>query len=156
MRQLVQVDKLRELANFLREVPPSQFDLREWEVRQEVPAKTIFFGLIETQPACGFAGCAMGWAAHSEKFGMYIDDGDIVYNGDIGWKAVCQVFGITELVAMHLFSESRYAGTATPGEVASRVNKYANQVEVSRLRKRTIKPVAEPEVIALQKQKVVA
>lgn len=158
MKQLdrVEVGKMRQLASFLRTVPPSQFDLEEWELQAATPAVTFLFGLIEIEPACGFAGCAMGWAAHSKLFdGLYMDGSGPVYNGIAGWNGVTRLFGISSRAADFLFGSSSYED-GQPGYVADRLERFAGKVEAAVNRKRVMVPITEPEVVALQKPRLVA
>ena len=136
MKQLQQVEiaRMRQLADLLLTVPPSQFDLKQWRAMPETPAKTLLFRLIEIAPACGFAGCAMGWAAHAKLFdGLYIDDeGSLVYNGFEQYRAAA---------AEYLFSPALYRqGKNEPGDVAYRLNRFANKVE-NRLKRAYAQPL---------------
>lgn len=147
MKQLskVEIGKMRQLADFLETVQPSSFDLSSWVVSPYAPAKTYLWGLIQTQPECGFAGCAMGWAAHSKLFpGLYLDQGWIVtYKGQQDFDAVVKLFGITKRNADFIFTTDGYkayknGGGVTPGMVADRLNKFADKVE-SRLKRAVLK-----------------
>lgn len=139
MKQLSQVEigRMRQLADLLEAVPPSSFTLDDWEAQPETPAKTMLFGLIELEPACGFSGCAMGWAAHSGLFpGLSIDDGVLVYRGYSSFRAAAKVMGVTENVAHFLFDPSLYEDACPePGDVAERLRRFADKVERRLMRK---------------------
>lgn len=133
MKQLsnVEIGKMRQLANFLETVPPEDFDLEGW-VQQTGQPVPMFFGLIHRQPACGFAGCAMGWAAHTELFpGLRLtrDKKDVCYAGFTGYDAVMALLGISENISYFLFSPSMYRDDAAPGHVARRLRRFVEIVE---------------------------
>lgn len=134
MKQLNQVEigRMRKLADFLETVPPEDFDLDGWVQQLPQGPKSIFFGLIHRHSGCGFAGCAMGWAAHSQIFsGLRLtrDGDDIAYRGFTGYDAVYALFGIGENQGFFLFSDRRYADDAEPGHVARRLRIFADKVE---------------------------
>lgn len=74
--------RLLVLAEFLEtSVPEAEFNMLLWQHRAYVPpmegtpaGPPSFFGLlpgspeVPPNPGCGFAGCAIGWAAHSGLF----------------------------------------------------------------------------------------
>ena len=134
MRQLqkVEIEKMRKLADFLETVPPEDFDLADWVEREQRDPKSILFGLVILHPGCGFAGCAMGWAAHSGIFpGLRLthDSDDITYAGLIGFDAIDRLFRIGENQGIFLFHRVRYQGHADPGHVARRLRRFAEIVE---------------------------
>jgi hypothetical protein len=140
MKQLhkVEIEKMRQLADFLETVPPEEFDLSVWQLRAEQPRKTLLFGLIETNPGCGFAGCAMGWAAHSTLFpglrltrirGTARPYWEPSYRGHVNWAAVELLFGLTVRFSAYLFRRARYKGHASPGQVADRLRAAAERIE---------------------------
>lgn len=147
MKQLarVEIERMRQFADFLETVPPREFDLNEWEAREATAAKTMLFGLIKLEPACGFAGCAMGWAAHSNAFeGLILIEGEPVYKGFGGYRAAQKLLGIKSNAAHFLFGPERYAvDDPEPGHVAARLRKFADKVE-SRLKR------ARPSSLALR------
>jgi hypothetical protein len=141
MKQLsnVEIGRLRALADLLDDVPPNRFDLDGWAV--------------QLNEGCGFAGCAVGWAAHSGifpglRFNTGIDCGahascvDVIYEEDEkdiwkGWVAVEVLFGLTFRSAGFLFSLDHYPDFLgpTPRVVARRLRRFADKVE-GRLRLR--------------------
>lgn len=111
MKQLtrVEIGRMRELADLLETVQPSRFDLSLWEAQPETPVKTFLFGLIEREPACGFSGCAMGWAAHAKLFdGLKIVDGDLVYKGLSHFRAAAKVMGVNQNSAWFLWVSGKF------------------------------------------------
>ncbi len=152
MKQLqnVKVARMRQLANYLETVTPDQFDLSRWESEAYVPARTLLWGLIEIQPACGFVGCAMGWAAHSKLFpGLAITaNGVLYYKGSSAFHAAAKVFNISIRSAEFLFTPEMYKdGDFTePGVVADRLNRYADKVESRRNRDRFTPKPTKPKL----------
>jgi hypothetical protein len=137
MKQLdrVEIEKIRQLADFLETVPPEDFDLDGWVQRQQREPSSILFGLIQRHPGCGFAGCAMGWAAHSGIFpGLRLthDQEDIVYGGFTGYDAVEALLGIEYSHASFFFSHTMYSVIAEPGHVARRLRRFADKIESRR------------------------
>lgn len=129
MKQLsnVEIGRLRALADLLDTVPAERFDLGGW-------------GWV-VHPAgseCGFAGCAVGWAARSRIFpGLRFNGMDIIYEEDEkdiweGWVAVEVLFGLTFWSAGFLFDKSHYLDhypEITPRVVARRLRRFADKVE---------------------------
>lgn len=146
----VKTDRMRELAAFLETVPPEDFDLAGWQTREAIdPVK---FGPFVWRKGCGFAGCAMGWAAYSGKFpGLRIAEGKmLVYRGATSWKASQKFLGITEALARFLFEETRY-DDATPSDVAIRLARCADIIDARIARLRSA-PKHEPEVTRIRQQ----
>lgn len=142
MKQLraVEIDKMRQLADFLETVPPEDFDLEMWRTR--APRDAIKIGPITLLKSCGFAGCAMGWAAYRRLFeGLYVNRHDhIVYKGATEFKAAAKLFGITMRTAYFLFHEQSYdLDHADPHDVAQRVRRFASIVECAVNRKTKVK-----------------
>lgn len=144
MKQLsnVEISKMRQLADFLETVPAEDFDLSLWVSQEEMPPKLAFFGLIERDPGCGFAGCAIGWAAHSGLFpGLRLsrrkDDDKLTpqYGGATEWRAVAKLLGISERASEFLFSIDMYADDPEPADVCQRLRRYADIVEARLARK---------------------
>jgi hypothetical protein len=145
MKQIAKVEVVRmnALATMLDDVQENNFDLDHWCTREEEPAEYRFFGLIESKPACGFAGCAIGWAIHTKlipnlkwKYGSpaYAASADgETYNG---FYAVAEAFGITPRMAEFLFLAERYKVRATTEMVASRIRRLVAKVEAIRARDR--------------------
>lgn len=134
MKQLskVEIEKMRQLAGFLEALEPSQFDLNNWVVQEYAPPTKILFGLIETDPGCGFAGCAIGWAAYSKMFpGLRLSDNSPVYKGEENWNAVMELFNIEYHTALCLFDNGHYKGkgVVSPGRVARRLRRFADKTE---------------------------
>lgn len=148
---LVRTDRLRQLSALLRTVPEEDFNLMCWIERNARPAKTALFGLITTRSACGFAGCAVGWAAHAglfEGFRIY-DDGESPrqpsYQGRTGWQAIALLFGLNDnlgswffspgayrkpedLVSMIAFGPSARTHIST-ADVANRLDRFCDKIE---------------------------
>lgn len=142
MRQLsnVEIGRLRALADLLDTVPAERFDLESWAV--------------QLNEGCEFAGCAVGWAAHSGIFpGLRFDTGidcgahascvvvDYKDRGGVwlGWEAVEALFGISRQASEFLFSLNFYDHPfgPTPMVVARRLRRFADKVE-GRLKPRVI------------------
>ena len=146
MKQLdrVEIGKMRQLADFLETVPPNDFDLRVWEKRAARSRRVALFGLIERDPGCGFAGCAVGWAAYSGLFpgltmSMNTKDYKVaarepVYRGQTNWAAVMRLLGLSKNFTHFLFSGDFYKTRATPGMVADRLRAAADRIESLRTR----------------------
>lgn len=136
MRQLQQVEiaKMRQLANFLETVPVRKFNLDKWDdTYYNLRTVLSYIGL---EKACGFAGCAMGWAAYSELFdGLKLENGMIKYKGYTCFTAAAQLFNINYQTSLYLFDPECYLEyQQQPGYVAARLNKFADKVE-SRLKR---------------------
>ena len=150
MLDKVELGKLTKLANFLDTVPEENFDLSWWG--HETPAK-MFLGLFKIEE-CGFAGCAMGWAAHAKLFdGFTMDTCSVHYEGAQAFKAVSLLFGFTQnnnkfTMAEYLFADGSYGYgkvlrrypdigweeeiepiPATPAMVAARIRKLVKKIE---------------------------
>ena len=146
MRQLsnVEIGRLRALAVLLDTVPAERFGLESWASRT-------------VGSECGFAGCAVGWAAHSGifpglrfdteiKFGAVPSYADMAYKDRrwvwIGWEAVVALFGINQHVAEFLFHLDFYYKHPlgpTPRVVARRLRRFADKVEGRLKPKKVIK-----------------
>lgn len=153
MKQInaIEVDKMLQLADFLETVPVEGFNLFQWTAREERPRTTSFFGLIERDPGCGYAGCAMGWAAHSGLFeGLKlvtvpseirrahggIPVHNITYKGYLDMDAAAKLFGITARTAYFFFHPQRYEtknGTV-PGQVSERLRAFVDKVDAIKAR----------------------
>lgn len=163
MRQVdaVKLDNIHHMADMLDKVKPWEFDLSEWVSRNPRDAKK-FLGLFTTDPGCGFAGCAMGWAAHQHTFPglslMTIKDGSkwagmqvIAYVDDegklsTGFTAACRVFKISLRSAEYFFHPQSYSIVeVSPAMVASRLRRFAAKIEAIRAR------VKRPDISALKK-----
>lgn len=140
----VHTDRLLKLAAFLETVPRKAFDIGPWEARPATKPEGDVPG------DCGFAGCAVGWAAHAKLFrGFTIKHHEPSYTlekGRVsGWRAVREVFkldgaapisnptpgGLPLDPGVWLFT-SRYYGefrySPTPKQVAKRIRKYVKDL----------------------------
>lgn len=153
MKQIsnVEIVRLKAMANMLDTVHESEFNLSMWVKQLPQQPTTRLFGLVQTNPGCGFAGCAMGWAAHLQIFpGIGIGKrGHVVYRPpSLGtnnatpttelraWDATMAVFGISRNMAYYLFSPDRYKMRATPATVSKRVRRLIAKIETIRARDR--------------------
>ncbi len=133
MKQLhkVEIGKMRQLADFLETVPPEDFDLAKWRLRS--PVSAIRLGPITLRQGCGFAGCALGWAAHMEVFpGLTLGakDNTVYYRGYSEFRAAATLFEVNTETAVFLFHENSYwPGYVEPGDVAERLRRFAEIVE---------------------------
>jgi hypothetical protein len=152
MKQLQRVDiaKLKTLAKFLETVPVDQFDLGDWELSPYKPAKK--FGPFTIQKECGFAGCAMGWAAHAKLFDGFrfdrfddIDEDPDVQYGDLyfGWDAVASLFNLKERQCFFLFAEPSYDDRPPSREVANRIHKFVKKIESRIIRYKSKQAIAK-------------
>lgn len=156
----VEVVRLTAIANMLDDVQENAFDLDFWVDRLPEPAQTRLFGLIETKPACGFAGCAIGWAIHKKVIpGLalhrvsstrwasmafeprYTVDGKTYHQ----FEAVAKALGISIKMAEHLFYSPTYKTRPTTEMVATRIRRLVAKVEAIRARdrKKAQKPLPE-------------
>lgn len=125
--------RLLKLAAFLDTVPNKAFDMSLWQAQGADKPEGKRPG------DCGFAGCAMGWAAHTRMFrGLSVEPyGLLIYQPDGGakyterywedYEAAAAVFEITEVQALHLFAPSHYESQfrrPTPKYVAKRIRKF--------------------------------
>lgn len=123
--------RLLKLADFLETVPAEAFDIVEW---QSQPASKPEG---ERPGQCGFAGCAVGWAAHGKLFRSFKINkaGKLRYGPDDdalrSWVAVDTVFGFTPSSiwfgspeATHLFAAQSYPDDPTPKQVAKRIRAF--------------------------------
>lgn len=125
--------KLLRLADFLETIPRKAFSITNWVTRYadkpegEVPGE------------CGFAGCAVGWAAHQKLFkGLRISEGGsypeyIGTHGYVwqGFDAPKVLFNITDRQASELFHRDFYPANPktgrrdpTPKQVAAKIRKF--------------------------------
>jgi hypothetical protein len=129
MYAAVKVTEMRRLADFLETIPPEDFALDRWRERE--PRAAIALGPLVFRAGCGFAGCAMGWAAHAEVFpGLSINrNGVLVYKGATEFDAAARVLGVTENQAIYFFAVGSYEYHADPAHVADRLRRFAEIVE---------------------------
>lgn len=125
----VEIQKMKDLANFLETVPPEDFDLSMWRSRNEKVA--IMLGPIVLRRGCGFAGCAMGWAAESGLFPelRLNRNGVICYKGATEFEAAAKFLGVTVNQALYFFDGNTYEFHADPAHVADRIRRFAFIVE---------------------------
>lgn len=121
----INAKRLLKLADYLETVKPALFRLDVFGYEQE----------------CGFAGCAVGWAAHAKLFaGLKFETclGPI-YQGASGWEAVAKVFGFSvddpdgfiSIDAKNLFHDSAYPPHPKPNTVAKRIRKFVRDNQTS-------------------------
>ena len=114
--------RLLKLADFLETVPRRKFNLRMWI--QSLPSKPE----AKTAGHCGFAGCAIGWAAHAKLFrGLHLNRADWtpVYHGAEDWDAPMVLFDLEAEQTKFLFSVWHYDNErTTPKQVAKRIRKF--------------------------------
>jgi hypothetical protein len=136
------VAALHKMADMLDGIPAQEFNLNRW-------GEDIRPGFIRRMlghSECGFAGCAMGWAAHMKTFdGLTLDadyysDGygilyadkdhpEITYDG---YVAAAKLFNISVTVAAFFFSPASYTQRRVkPSDVANRIREYCQIYEYS-------------------------
>lgn len=116
-------ERLLKLADFLETVPEQAFTLDAWEARAASKPEG------DKQGECGFAGCAMGWAAHAKLFpGLILENGSPVYRVNdyvrLGFGAAEVVFDIPFSSAVWLFYRQHYTVDPTPADVAQRIRTF--------------------------------
>src|SRR4051812_40189361 len=144
MKQIANIEiiRLKALADLLDTVEDHEFTLEHWVQDHPRDRKTTLFGLIETDPGCGFAGCAMGWAAHQgifpdfqvRRYGQH----DVYYGNLRDWDAVNAVLGFPKKshMSLYLFGRLSYKTYASPALVAYRVRRFVAKIEAIRARDR--------------------
>lgn len=115
--------RLLKLADFLETVPRRSFEIRAWVWRGADKPE----GKIPGE--CGFAGCAMGWAAHAKLFrGLKLDGlwGNPIFEGRTDYDAADCLFEIDGVASRVLFGGSSYSGPRrpTPKQVAKRIRTF--------------------------------
>jgi hypothetical protein len=123
-RLILLADKLEGCGVYAADgpVPPAKFLLREW-------FRWSVFGDNIDPAACGFAGCAVGWACTDPRFqamGLKVDrERHKVaprYGDALGHHAVMRFFALDPDTADYLFAEDRYPWMEDgPLEVARRI-----------------------------------
>jgi hypothetical protein len=111
----MRADRLLKLADFLETVPPQAFDIKDWLTRKPSGPEGNVPG------ECGFAGCAVGWAAHQKMFDGFgfrplrdgTESGEVQYTDEAGvtsisWEAVRNLFEVDRALADCLFDGSSY------------------------------------------------
>jgi hypothetical protein len=119
-------ERLLKLADFLDTVPRKSFDMRDWVAQRGEEFNP------EEPGSCGFAGCAMGWAAHAKLFhGFSVGPPEhwaaFTYRGEPigGFTAGEKLFQISGDASGHLFDPWAYrGGSPTPKTVAKRIRVF--------------------------------
>ncbi len=119
-------DRLLKLADFLETVPRRAFDLSLWVSRRASKPEGKRPG------DCGFAGCAIGWAAHTKMFrGLHLENSYLKYYDFDGFEAVDNLFGFKRQLfsssaeGQYLFDTRTYPrGAVTPKQVAKRIRQF--------------------------------
>lgn len=154
MKQIaaVELERCVALADLLETVPAKDFNMRGWVTQLPMQPQTMLYGLIKTNPGCGFAGCAMGWAAVEGIFPDFYarTSGCLIYEVDDqrfqNWDAVRAVMGLTPNMSHYLFAPNHYKTKATPAMVADRVRRFANKIAAIRARDRRRVVVEQPKL----------
>lgn len=113
----IRADRLLKLADYLETVPRKKFDMRFWK----------------DEGACGFAGCAIGWAAHGKLFrGLTIKgtsdlDFEPHYAGATRMAAVSLLFGISIVQAQNDLFGGWDELQGTPLQVSKRIRKFVRE-----------------------------
>lgn len=132
-------DRLLKLANFLETVPRKAFNLKNWQISAATKPEG------DEPGDCGFAGCAIGWAAHAKLFRGFtlgpFEDWPYLqpkYKDKGAWRAVAELMdlpldhdgGLSSRHAEHLFLGNNYAGgNPSPKQVAARIRKFVKREE---------------------------
>jgi hypothetical protein len=112
--------RLLKLVDFLKVLPPKQFD---YALIWDEPADE------EEEEKCGSIGCAMGWCPAIPSFrkaGVTRDSfGDPVYQGERAFHMAAAFFRMSEDDAEDLFSPcENYLSDATPKQVAKKIREW--------------------------------
>jgi hypothetical protein len=122
----MKTDLLLKLADFLERIPPDRFYMEEWETDS---AERNFDGTFD----CGFAGCALGWAAHANLiYGLHMEDSSVHFHkwSDVwpeefsiyeGFAAAMEAFEIDSTLARHLFDPRQYPQSYSKGGKSIRI-----------------------------------
>lgn len=106
--------ELIDLADYLETVPEADFDMSSWQ---------------DEERECGFAGCAIGWAAHGKVVkGLTLRAGQPKFSLGVGrdfsdWTAVEVAFGLRESDAWVLFGPHN---RVTPRQQAKRIRDFVS------------------------------
>ena len=129
-------DRLLKLADFLETVPEAAFNIQFWQKRAATKPEG------ERPGDCGFAGCAVGWAAHANLFPGFVmqhreetHDAWPVFGEASSFDAVNDLFEFTNeeadagrtskvLAKYYLFSNGYYDTPPTPAIVAARIREF--------------------------------
>lgn len=118
-------DRLLKLADFLETVPRVAFNIERW----------VTSGATKPEGArpgdCGFAGCAIGWAAHANLFeGLSLLEHSPSYHNTEGFEAVDLLFDFDDAdpedYGAYLFHFANYPAphNPTPEDVAARIRQF--------------------------------
>lgn len=120
-------DRLLKLADYLETVPRRAFEISAWKERDATKPEG------NTPGDCGFAGCAVGWAAHTRmfrglRFGKGVNSDEIYYGHYSNFTAVEKLFSFDREAATYLFDSVSYPNfSATPKQVAKRIRKFVKE-----------------------------
>lgn len=118
--------RLLKLADFLDTVPRRSFNMDNWVTREATGPEG------DTPGECGFAGCALGWAAHGKLFAQLRLDGcnRPTYRRTPGsrlvarhFSAAVELFDIESSDADHLFG-NWFGRAVTPHQEARRIREF--------------------------------
>lgn len=122
-------DLLLLLADGLEKLPPENFDMHLF-ARSKDPVTRL-------TPACGTAGCALGWAptilndVENLRIKLVRDKvwGDfytVVYQNKVSFAAGASLFGISEFDSEYLFDPAQYddENNVTKQEVIQRIRDF--------------------------------
>ena len=128
----IRIDRLLKLADFLETVPRDAFNMSNWQTSEPSSPEG------EMPGECGFAGCAVGWAAHEKMFRHFklqVKPGHdfpipyykprILRRPLRGEAAVELLFGISSNAVDDLFMPHSYARNCDgPKQVATRIREF--------------------------------
>lgn len=117
--------RLLKLADLLERVPAENFTIKRWVEHEGGPFNAKAPG------SCGFAGCAMGWAAHAKLFpDLRVASGygyELAHDGKPmpSIEAAMNTFKLEIADARRLFLEEAYrSGNPRPATVARRIRAF--------------------------------
>lgn len=122
----MRVDRLNTLADTLEKLTKKQLKMDAW--------------VADNEGSCGFAGCALGWAAQIPEFkqdGLFIKDfGVILKTPEVytsGYDAASQFFDISDELATEYFTPGtkvyNYKPNPLPKTVAMKLRELAAKGE---------------------------
>src|SRR5579862_1221843 len=125
------VERLKTLSDFLKDVSEDNFDMTMWAYSKRETLIDMSSHLHDpySQSECGFAACAMGWACQIPSFvqqGLHLTRGYPSFGSHMGHNAACDFFEIDMETSYYLFSGRQYCryyeGKVTPKMVAKRID----------------------------------
>lgn len=125
-------EKLLKLAALLECVPQGSFDMWKWGNDYRKPKPPNMEKATLQQNECGFAGCAMGWAAHVGLFdGLTLITErclapGVRYGRKTDFDAAAELFGITYGESHRLFYPS--GKDDSPKAVAGRIREFVERI----------------------------